>query len=537
MSSLRGVPLSVRLVGNGVDVHIEQEIRDLSFRSTAVGGYASASFALDRPIRQDAPELAVMNKMYVYDARSAEIVWQGNLEDPARSAGSDGLVWAVNAIGPAGRAQDIPARPVYVDRRANVWINDAVSATYIQVGQQGDTFPVWQFNVPRGTVWINGAGVRLTYKDVVNAGMEIARLQATWSVGFTDANCLLGLRAWPSGTIVVTATANGASATLSMSLGGGTAVPAGTTYVNLQMHRITSNLTVADDVHYVQWTDIVVRGKLLDKTGTAITTGYTLNTILASEVVADVLGRMLPMYDQALASIATTSYAIDQLVYTDGATAAEIFDDLMTLEPAYKWAVWSDTVNGKPGFVWDAWPTTVRYEADVSAGFSSPQSSAELFDSVLVKWVDAQGFAKETIVTGTVTALQGVPRRGLLDLGSAAGSAANATQAGTQFLADHSTATNAGTLVVAGRITDLVSGRMLYPWQIRPGYLIRVNGVNARPDSLNATNSNGVTTFRVASTDFSASNGSATLELDSYTPSLARSIAKLTNRMATVRRP
>lgn len=535
MSSLRGLPLTVRLVGNGVDVHIEQEIRDLSFRSTAVGGYASAAFALDRPLRVDAPELAVMNRMYVYDARSAEIVWQGNLEDPARSAGSDGLVWSVNALGPAARAQDQIGMPVYVDTRIEGWRQTLSNLAVHLTVSEDENPPRLLALAPRGVTYNIGDEARWLYEAISEAGMEVARLQVVWDAGVTDANIRLRSRGFPSSLPLWSdAGSNTGGGTSTLTLGGG--INSGDTTAALSVTRINSNLTPANDLTWGSFEAIVIRGKLFDKTGTAITTGYTLNTILASEVVADVLGRMCPAFDGALASIATTAYGIDQLVFTDGATAAEIFDDLMLLEPAYRWAVWGDTVNGKPGFVWDAWPTTVRYEADVSAGFSSPQSSATLYDSVMVKWVDAAGVPRKTIVTGTVAALQGVPRRGLVDLGSTAGSAANATQAGTQFLADHATATNTGSLIVAGRIVDLVAGRMVYPWQIRPGYLIRVNGVNARPDALNATNSNGVTTFRIASTDFSAANCATTLELDSYSPSLARALADTQRKVAKVRR-
>jgi hypothetical protein len=68
---------------------------------------------------------------------------------------------------------------------------------------------------------------------------------------------------------------------------------------------------------------------------------------------------------------------------------------------------------------------------------------------------------------------------------------------------------------------------MVHPWELLPGHLIRVAGVVPRVDSLNPTARDGVTVFKVVSVEFSASNVSATLELDSYSRTVARQLAKL----------
>jgi hypothetical protein len=532
---MSGLPLTVRVVGaNGVDRHIGHELRDLTYRSTAVGGFASATFALDRPIHRSAPELEVLNKIYVYDRRNAEIVWQGYLEEPGRAAGSDGLVWTVSALGPAARAQDQIAMPLYADTSLDNWMPDPVTAAYIKQSTES-TPPRLSAQVPRGVTFVNGHEARWTYRAAADAAqMDLARVQAVWDTGVTDANISIRLRGAPSGNTWTSATANTAGGTLTASLGSG--LTSGDDIVSLVMTRTASNLTPTNDDTWVSFASLVVRGRLYDKTSTVITSGYTTNTILASEVVADVLGRLLTVFDGANAVITATAYPIDKLVYFDGANAEQILADLMVLEPAYRWAAWGDTVAGKPAFEWVPWPTTVRYEADVSDGFSSPESSLDLYDSVMVRWRDAADAAQQTTVLGTVPALQGIPRRGLVDLGSVAGSSANAIQAGTQFLTEHATASNAGTLTVAHPIVDAVRGRMVWPHQIRPGALIRVHGISARQDSLNAAGSNGTTVFRVVATNYTASTGAVSLELDAYTPSLARSIANVIRRQTATRR-
>jgi hypothetical protein len=146
----------------------------------------------------------------------------------------------------------------------------------------------------------------------------------------------------------------------------------------------------------------------------------------------------------------------------------------------------------------------------------------------LVRWTAANGRARSTRVTQAQTDLDnaGLTREALVDLGDNAGSSANATQAGTKFLADHNSPPNAGTLTISKPVLDLVSGRTVMPWELVPGTLIRVRGVLPRVDALNATDRDAVTVFRVLSVEYSASTNTARLELDSYPRSLANQVFK-----------
>jgi hypothetical protein len=74
---------------------------------------------------------------------------------------------------------------------------------------------------------------------------------------------------------------------------------------------------------------------------------------------------------------------------------------------------------------------------------------------------------------------------------------------------------------------DLYTGRMVQPWEIKPGYLVRVREVLPRIDTLNATERDGVTVFKIAAVDFSAAQGAASLELDSYPMTVSHAIAQL----------
>ena len=76
---------------------------------------------------------------------------------------------------------------------------------------------------------------------------------------------------------------------------------------------------------------------------------------------------------------------------------------------------------------------------------------------------------------------------------------------------------------------------MVEPWEIRPG-LIRVRGILPRADALNASARDGVTVMRIRAAEYRASDAAAVLELDSYAPSTARSLANLQRRPYSPRR-
>jgi hypothetical protein len=242
--------------------------------------------------------------------------------------------------------------------------------------------------------------------------------------------------------------------------------------------------------------------------------------------VEDLLGRLLTEFDGANATVATNTYAIDHLAYPDGVTPAKVLDDLMMYEPAYFWQATDRNSAGKYKFEWKAWPSTVRYEADAVDGYRSTGSADGLYNAVTVRWRDSRGWIQTTRRTSTVAQLA-FTRDAFLDLGDEVASPTNADQAGDQFLAEHATPPNAGTLTVARPIYDHDRGTRVMPWEIRPGNLIRVRGIAPNPNSLNATRGDGVTVFSIVGVDYNTSSASATLELDSYSPSIARALAAM----------
>ncbi len=536
--------LAVRLSTSKKTMDITGEVRDLSFRTVVPGGYASCRVSLHRPLTISPDEIAYYGTLTVYDTRHGGVVWEGRLEDPGRGSGSNGEIWELAAVGPSAHAQDRKAPYIVVDTRTEPWIESRYSAKWGEVTQSDDDDQVEAIKLyaRRGTVITVGSDdfIDVIYHDVRNAGMKLARVRATWDTGVTSADWRLKL---------LTRTDDGASPgavddEASNTAGGNFAGAVGDVNfsnghntANLRFDRDNSNVTVASDATWAVFKEIAVRAMLKDKAGADITTGYTGNTVLASQVVADLLGRFLTAFDGTNASVTTTTHAIDQLAYPDGVTPAEVLDDLMELEPDFLWEALESNSAGKYRFNWRQWPSTVRYEADVLDGFDAPSSADGLYNAVRVRWRDKKRI-RNTQRTQSVPELTaaGLTREAFIDLGDEIGSSANATRAGDQFLSQHRYAPNAGRLKVSRPILDLDYGRMVMPWEIRPGYLIRVRGVQPRIDALNATTRDGVTVFRVVGVEFGAGDASATLELDSYPKTTSRAIARLAKRQIKRRR-
>jgi hypothetical protein len=240
------------------------------------------------------------------------------------------------------------------------------------------------------------------------------------------------------------------------------------------------------------------------------------------EVVADLLGRVLPQFDGPNATLIGSGVDITQLAYHDGTTAADILDDLSTFDPGFYWAAWESNPynNDRYRFEYVPWPDTVRYEADTDEGFDSPGSAVDLYNQVDVRWRASNNKVFHTIRTQSQFELDtaGMTRTAYIDIADEIGSLGNAQYVGDNFLAEHQFPPNAGTLTIGKPILDNDTGRMVYPWELVPGGLIRVRGVDGR---------DGVTVFRVISTEYSLSSGVCTLELDSYNRTITRQLANL----------
>lgn len=530
------IPLAVRLSSAKGDRHVTRDLHDLSFRSVAPGGFASASFSLSRPLGLQPDEISEYGKVFVYDRRTGQTLWEGRLEDPGRAAGDNGEVWQITATGPATYAEDRTISLIYVDNGLAGWRTGNASIPSVDVQISEDSI---KMGVAMGTTHRAGYAGLAVYHSIAYTGQQLARVKVTFVPTFTSSNyeVWLGTSIGTGGTSNLVQTQVLGTNSQTAARGGVTPIPAGHDTVRLRFVRMTTNITPTDDLITIQLFPSVL-GLLKDELGNDILSGYATESVLASTIVRDLLGRLLDRFDGASASITTTAVPIDQLAYPDGASAAKVLDDLMLLEPAYYWAAWETLDSGKHRFEWRPWPTTVRYDASVVDGFDSPSATGEVYNAVSVRWRDGVGTSRVVRQTQTIPALSaaGITREAFVDISDEAGSAANAAQVAATFLSSHQTPMNQGTITVSRPIMDLQAGRAVQPWEIKPGHLIRVRNVLPRIDTLNATDRDGVTVFKVAAVEFSAGSCSASLELDSYPMTVARAVAELSKRKITRKR-
>ena len=532
------LPLAVRLKTAAADRHVTRDLRDLTFRTIAPGGFASATITLDRPLSIQPNEIDYYASLYVYDKRSGAVVWEGRLEDPGRTA-ADGQIWQVTAVGGAAHAQDRCVPLIYADSSiSDGWIRgDNATSPQASVSVTGDPGAAAGQNqaivvtLPGGTALTTGDLALWRYKRISDAGQKLARVQFDWD---SNTNASFSVKASVSGggtTTLLAAVFNVAGGSVAARVTAD--FPNGRNMLDL-FGQYTGIGTTPTNANWCSFDNVILVAMRYDVLGNEITAAasYTASGVLASDVVADLFGRgLLPKFDAAGATIATTSTVLDSVAYPEGITPATLLDDLMLLEPGYFWAAWESNAAGAYRFEWSPWPTSVRYEATTVDGFDSPGSAVDLYNAVRVRYIDANGHLATTQRTQTVTALTnaGLTREGLLDLTTSQGrhSLILAQRAGDQWLAQRAVPPNAGTLTVARPIRDLTTGALVQPWEIRPGTLIRVRGVLPRVDALNPSTRDGVTIFRLAAAEFQASTATARLELDSYPRSVARALAQL----------
>lgn len=532
---------SIRLSGAFGERNITSEVDEIAWRSEAVGGFKTASLKLSRPLHQVVPELSPMNKIYVYDASSPRMIaWQGYLEDQGRSADANGLIWTVNAVGPVSRMKDVASTVVYVDRRVDAWRRGDVNGRagvgpptttllHTDADQPDDvTAPGWRLTHNEGSTIQTGYVGAILYELIADTVDQFAgKIHVTYKM--TNNDSLNRFKVGVSDTGFQTAndiawTTTGGNTNMLITVN----YAASRDVIWLAIQRNTST-AVAGYNSTCLLTNIVVRGTLYGLTGGQDFAGanYTPDYVVASQVVKDILGRwMSGTYDVAHANVTTTSFQIEQLAYSDPVHPQDIIDDLAEIEPDYRFAVWGDTQFGGSEVEYVRWDSGDVLEYDAADGFSSPESAADLYTDVTVRYKDANGLLKTYKASQTLAVMQGNKRSGIVDLGGERGvTTAMAAQAAAAFLAEHNTSSNTGTVTVARPILNTTRGRMIEPHMIRPGTLLRLRQIQAKPNYLGATDHNGATMFRVAAVDYSSNTGAAILELDNYNPNLARQLS------------
>lgn len=570
---------------NNVDQWVTKWVDDLQYRSVIPGGFASASFRLHVPQHMypvaaawmprapRIPLITLFNRVQVVDLRSGEIAWEGRIDSAARVT-DDGFAWDIGCAGAMVAATDMTKPVFYADSGLESWLapdaNRNISQAYSM--SKSDSPPSLKVEFKPGGAITSGFGDPVWYHFLCFAtGQFLGRFTVTYSgnlpnvSGGSSLQSRAGVYTVGSGfQEAVDATTLGADVTKSNAVGGASSFTSTSGQVvkfeiNIPSGSITVPSSESGDAAFLNPLIIAMR---VDRNGTLLTgtANYGTDYVTVSQVVEDVLGRFLNnawstsgANIPANGSVGAAGAYIDtsdttpitDLKFPDGATAADILNQLMGVQTNAYWAIWESqntATNGTDSqryrFEWATWPNGWGYQASSADGLDEQPDGSNMYNFVSYQYDDEFGI--EHYITPTflqewwaftdpspAPVLQDRLTRGASVKKSGVGVDAGALA--SEWIAEHGQEVNAGTLTVkrpiqfydAGANSNSGTGRMLDPWMVRPGKLIRITDIPVQADSTSinhgttappATHAGAV--FRVVSTDYDAADNSCRLGLD-----------------------
>lgn len=525
--SSRLVPLAVRCRNNRFDGNITGYIHGtVNFNKVDPGGYKAANFVVSRKLGYRSDIIQPYSRIYFYDRRTGNTIWEGDVTHPGHSVSDDGALLEVQVDGSVERLNDWSGARIYVDRDMQAWAKTSTSvvATNIEVGDDrgGSGLDALTLAFPTDLHVDTNFRCEGIYTRILESGQTVGRFDYTTDDGHTSGSpgWLVRMLYTPPSTVARSEILN---------VAGHTSSPqniAGTNANVLVCQLIwtsgaSSTGTSGNDIVWTSLRGLVVVARLFKKDGTNETTGLT-NAVTAARVWGDMLGDMLaPIFDGVNATVDVgTNTDIFQLVYPDGTNCTQIANDLLTYEPGMTYlAGASNPVDNKYSLQFVSRATTIRYEAlewmDIHQGGAQ---EVEQYNEVATRWKTPVGNIRMTVATQSIPEMSAVgrTRRFFQDLGQIMGDASNVTTANATVLQDHRYPANTGSVVINRPIVDLFTGRYVQPYEIEPSYLIRLVGVAPSPDVLNWTgSSNGAAICKIVQTSYNAQEGAATLDLDS----------------------
>jgi hypothetical protein len=483
MPGLKGA-LSVR-VNDGVnDRIVTRYCRGLKFTKVAPGGHRDLSFTMVLP-RNLFPGLGPDDRAYVNDTRTGRPIFDAYLENPTPTDGPEGQQYDVQAVGGMALANDETRPLIYVDTDLSQWTKEPISAAGSTVETTTDVSQVNALKVqfPQGQTVANNAVASAVNMELQRAGMRLGGIHVVLTTGKTDAGYTWEFKTLSGSTIASTLVPSPGTAdwfVVDNFLD--------TDYFVLLCRRIGGATNVADDQTWVAGSSISVVGRRMNRNGVLLNgaAGHVSTTqVLASQVVEDLLGRLLSFCDPSTAQVDATTFGITRLAWPEGVKAADVLNGLGVFESNYLWEILESNDAGKHRFNYRAWPTTPRYEVSVRDDWKQRGSDVDLCNRVVVNWTDGNGNQQSTPVTAASLGLVGIglPVDALgtrvkdadpITIPDGYGSAANAVQIGAQILTDKINPPKAGTILVRRPIRDLLTGIDAWPWEVEPGYLCRV---------------------------------------------------------------
>lgn len=502
-------PLTVRINDGVRDQQITRYVKGLQFTKTAPGGHHSATVNIDAPDGTLA-DLGPADRLYIYDGRNASTVWDGYTDNPGRQSVAGGETFSLSAMGGVVLTNDNVRPVVFVDRDLNhkYWRPVASRGGQVDV-EQGATPtdpPTIKSQWPNGSVLPATAGITMTNTLLAFSGQMISNASAIVTAGKADADYRTYIFALSQSGISTFAYVPFSTTPFFSKVQAGTNWTPSMTIPNrfdrfaLVLDRnAAGGVTVADDTTLARWFDVIVVPSLRDPDGTYTypTTTYTLSHQAVKHLIGD---GMLPV-DLGNLVVESGTAQIQQLAYMEGVKPSQVLDDLELYEPDFLWEILETGPTGLHRFAYRKWPTTPRYEIS-GRTFSESGGEADLCNRILVTWTNEGGVVQTTIRTAVVEEL-GTRTKDAepITLPEGMGSLANAQRIGDEILAALNTPSRAGTATVSAPIYDHLRRLTVMPWEIEPGYLVRVRdrGIDLRLSEMTYDDSDVTTTLTLGS--------------------------------------
>lgn len=536
------VPLAVRVSNGRYDGNITGYLHGApKFTKSDPGGFKAGSFLVDQRTSYRSDMIQPYSRVYFYNTRNGDCVFEGDVTHPGRSITDDGALLEVNVDGPVERLSDWSGARIYVDRDLQAWVktSSANTATTVDAVEDrgGSGLDSLTLAFPTETHVDTNFRAEAGYYRIREASQTIGYFDYTDDGGHTS-----GSPGWQVRTIITPPST--VARTQTLDIGGHTSSPQNVTgndwntaYVQLIWTSGSSNTGTADNV-WVSLRGLVLVVRLKLKDGTDKTTGLA-GAVTAAQVWEDMLGSAMlnTAFDGPNARVDVgTAQWIWQLAYPDGVTPAAIADDLLKFEPGMTYLTGpSNPNNDKYSFEWFTRSDSVRYEALLwTDEHSGGTQTVDQYNEVVSRWKTPIGNLRMTTATQAIPEMDAVgrTRRFFQDLGVVLGDGTNATNANASILQDHRYPLNTGRVTISRPVVDLWTGRTVQPYDIEPACLIRLVGIDPTPDALNTSlTPNGSTICRIVQTEYNGDDHSVSLDLDAVPYSMAQAI-----RVARARR-
>lgn len=424
------VPIAIRIynLGRGFDYHITKWVDDFSFRHTAPGGCASATFKLHYPRDlPNGPETwgKLFTRVQIIDRRDAQVLWEGRVEDPAQRSDED--TWELGVLGSAVAATDVTIPFIYQDNSLEHWdeisadgwehtkdesgltLTTKLGATYIyNAGQQ---FDIWAWNggqangatIARATCTYDASGPNTTQDDFFDqilssplyGNLDVTTFNAAV---ITKVNLMPDDAQFPDGLI---------------------------SQLYFSFRRNSTNYTIAaSDNTIIRFKNPKIQTIRVDRFGNPLLTSIWYahgDFVYVRMVVEDVIGRWLVgNWTQGLKLDASANpfgcvgsvkgsdayvdisnnAKITNLQFPSGATAKDVLEVLMGVQTNAYWAIWeSDHLANESysasgtfeesrfRFEWATWPESWNYTVSSRDGMDQQIAAENCYSQIANRMV------------------------------------------------------------------------------------------------------------------------------------------------------